>query len=65
MVAKNCERCKKDIQVRQADINRGWGRFCSKSCKAKKQMTMKNTIDKKYDRWFFDDDDRHPLDIDQ
>lgn len=37
MVTKNCERCKKEIQVRQADINRGWGRFCSKSCKAKKQ----------------------------
>lgn len=37
MVSKKCERCDKDIEVRQADINRGWGRFCSKSCKAKKQ----------------------------
>lgn len=64
MVTKNCERCNKEIQVKQADINRGWGRFCSKSCKAKKQMTMQNTIDKKYDRWF-SDDDRHPFDIDQ
>lgn len=25
------------MKVRQADINRGWGKFCSKSCKAKHQ----------------------------
>lgn len=37
MVAKNCERCDKEMQVRSADVKRGWGRFCSKSCKAKKQ----------------------------
>lgn len=38
MVSKKCERCDKDMSVRQADINRGWGRFCSKSCKAKQQV---------------------------
>lgn len=37
-VTKNCQRCKKEMQVRQADVNRGWGRFCSKSCKAKQQV---------------------------
>ena len=30
-------KCKKLFHARQADVNRGWGKFCSKSCKAKKQ----------------------------
>jgi hypothetical protein len=25
------------MKVRQADVNRGWGLYCSKSCKAKTQ----------------------------
>lgn len=29
-----CKHCKNACQVRQADLNRGWGLFCSKSCKA-------------------------------
>jgi DNA-directed RNA polymerase subunit M/transcription elongation factor TFIIS len=37
MIQKKCEHCGNDMLVRQADINRGWGKFCSKSCKAKKQ----------------------------
>ena len=37
MVDKKCASCKKPIQVRAADVARGWGKFCSKSCKAKKQ----------------------------
>lgn len=37
MVEKVCEVCGIPMNVRQADINRGWGRFCSKSCKAKEQ----------------------------
>lgn len=41
MVSKNCERCDKEMSVRQADIDRGWGRFCSKSCKAKQQTSKK------------------------
>lgn len=34
----NCQYCRKPFNARQADLNRGWGKFCSKSCKAKKQM---------------------------
>jgi hypothetical protein len=36
---KRCEnpRCNKPMKVRAADIARGWGRFCSKSCKAQEQ----------------------------
>lgn len=36
-VIKNCEWCKKYHSVREADLKRGWGRFCSKVCKAKEQ----------------------------
>lgn len=34
---KPCEWCKKIHTVREADLKRGWGRFCSKRCKAMKQ----------------------------
>lgn len=27
-------KCGKKFKARQSDINRGWGKFCSKSCKA-------------------------------
>lgn len=36
-VTKNCACCGKEMQVRSADVARGWGRFCSKSCKASHQ----------------------------
>jgi len=36
-VNKLCNRCGDSHTVRQADLNRGWGKFCSKSCKAKVQ----------------------------
>ncbi|WP_124624203.1 hypothetical protein [Burkholderia cenocepacia] len=37
MVERKCEWCRKPFQARKVDVKRGWGRFCSKSCKAKKQ----------------------------
>lgn len=37
MVQVNCEGCKASFSARVADRKRGWGRFCSKSCKAVKQ----------------------------
>ena len=36
-VTKNCECCGRSMQVRSADLARGWGRFCSKTCKAREQ----------------------------
>lgn len=36
-VTKACECCGKSMQVRSADVARGWGRFCSKACKATEQ----------------------------
>lgn len=32
-----CECCKTSFIARIADRKRGWGRFCSKNCKAKMQ----------------------------
>ena len=36
-VEVHCENCRKPFMARSADRKRGWGRFCSKSCKAKEQ----------------------------
>lgn len=33
-VFKQCSNCKGGMIAKKADIKRGWGRFCSKSCKA-------------------------------
>lgn len=32
-----CARCSKEFFAREADVRRGWARFCSKSCKATAQ----------------------------
>ncbi|MCL4631562.1 hypothetical protein ABEG10_08500 [Burkholderia cenocepacia] len=37
MVERKCKRCKTPFFARAADVKRGWGLFCSKSCKAIKQ----------------------------
>lgn len=39
MIECTCQnkRCKKRFMARVADRKRGWGKFCSKSCKAVKQ----------------------------
>jgi hypothetical protein len=36
MVDRKC-RCGVTFQARSADVKRGWGRFCSKRCKAIEQ----------------------------
>lgn len=37
MQSCTCAWCGKPFKARAADIKRGWGKFCSKSCKASKQ----------------------------
>lgn len=37
MVERKCQCCKTPFMARAADVKRGWGKFCSKSCKAVKQ----------------------------
>lgn len=42
MVCVPCENCKKNFTAREADRKRGWGRYCSKSCKANHRTTTLN-----------------------
>jgi hypothetical protein len=37
MTSRKCPWCKDPFMARTADVNRGWAKFCSKSCKASKQ----------------------------
>jgi hypothetical protein len=37
MAQYNCQHCGAAFEARTADRARGWARFCSKSCKAKRQ----------------------------
>ena len=37
MLKKACQCCGKEFSAREADVNRGWAKFCSKSCKARAQ----------------------------
>lgn len=37
MVERKCKCCRSTFWARAADVKRGWGLYCSKSCKAIKQ----------------------------
>lgn len=47
-----CKQCGNTFVARVADINRGWGVFCSKSCKAKYQSTTTTKSDKSIEELF-------------
>jgi hypothetical protein len=36
-VQRKCQCCRNEFTARSADVKRGWAKYCSKSCKAKKQ----------------------------
>ena len=42
-VEVKCKQCQEPFMARVADRKRGWGKFCSKSCKAKKQTSLKGS----------------------
>lgn len=46
MVMVNCLNCNVKFEVRQADLNRGWGKFHNKSCKAFYQAKHVTTSNK-------------------
>jgi endogenous inhibitor of DNA gyrase (YacG/DUF329 family) len=46
----NCQRCGELFVARVADINRGWGKFCSKRCKAIKQAYGRRAVTTKLGR---------------
>lgn len=37
MIEVKCKNCRQPFMARTADRKRGWGKFCSKSCKASEQ----------------------------
>ena len=39
-----CKCCDGNFEAREVDIKRGWGKFCSKSCKALRQKINTNRI---------------------
>lgn len=41
MVKRICLHCEVEFEARAADVKRGWGKFHSKSCKAKYQEQAK------------------------
>lgn len=38
MTQRKCKNCGDPFMARTADVNRGWAKFCSKSCKATRQV---------------------------
>lgn len=48
MTTVKCANCKTEFEARTADINRGWGKFCSKVCKAKKQTATTGIVGPDY-----------------
>jgi hypothetical protein len=53
-VIMKCKCCKTEFEARVADVKRGWGKFCSKSCKAKKQESITGQY-KNYQNRFYND----------
>ena len=53
----DCGYCRKIFLAREADIKRGWGKFCSKSCKASKQKPYPRIKTEKTIQRMFDDID--------
>lgn len=58
----NCKCCGQPFEARIADRRRGWGRFCSKSCKAVKQEQRTGQysayLSRRNDDGYYDDGDR-------
>ena len=54
MVTIACKCCGKPKEVRHADVKRGWGLFCSKSCKAKYQTKTKPIKSRQHKELFFE-----------
>jgi hypothetical protein len=58
MVERKCKWCRKPFQARTADVKRGWGLFCSKSCKAKKQEKVTHA-NRDFTRAYWDRQEAH------
>ena len=48
MTTVKCKKCKNEFEARTADVKRGWGKFCSKSCKANVQARRTGVVGPDY-----------------
>ena len=64
-VEVKCKNCGEMFTARIADRKRGWGKFCSKSCKAKKQEKRTGQCKAYFERQERNDEDEdwlgHPF----
>lgn len=62
-ITVKCKNCGKSFEVRVSDVKRGWGKYCSKSCKAKYQEKKtgqyKDYINRNHKHNIHDDADEH------
>ncbi len=42
-IKRQCDNCGQEYRVKQADLNRGWGLTCSRTCSAQKREKSKPT----------------------
>jgi hypothetical protein len=62
MVRVRCKFCRDPFVARVADRKRGWGKFCSKTCKAKEQERRTGQHAEFLNRRADDDDNiGHPM----
>jgi hypothetical protein len=63
MLERTCanKRCRAKFMARTADVKRGWGRFCSKSCKAAEQEGRTHQHANHFERMDDDDFIGHPM----
>jgi endogenous inhibitor of DNA gyrase (YacG/DUF329 family) len=47
-INRKCKNCKSPFQAKASDMKRGWGKFCSKSCKAIEQEKRTNGQYRRY-----------------
>jgi hypothetical protein len=61
MTKINCKWCRKEKDVRTADVKRGWGMFCNKTCKAAHQESKTGQY-AKYKQRLAEHEDSNPYD---
>jgi hypothetical protein len=50
-VERTCKTCRGTFLARTADVKRGWGLFCSKTCKGKEQENRTNQFSRLLSHW--------------
>lgn len=64
MTQQTCQNCRTKFMARTADVNRGWGKFCSKRCKATSQERRTEQFGRLENKDLLDIDYMHPQEED-